>query len=176
MRVKRHLVAAGLGASIVWLSHPTDGARRRRAARAALHRIDSVVKGRAMSTGTHRGDADPPPPPTPATLMEVVEAAKARGIGAEFAVAGSHIRCGACGEESPPETLNRDWVHRLEGTSDPDELLTVSALTCSACGARGLLILPYGPAADEAEADVARRLPEPANADMAPLETLRVAV
>jgi hypothetical protein len=175
MRIKRHLLAAGLGASIVWFTHPHDGSRRRRDARDALYRLESSFRGVLDSTVGKVSDVDPLPP-TPATLIEVVAAAKARGIGAEFAVAGANINCGACGHESAPDAVSRDWVHRLEGTSDPDELLTVSALTCPACGAKGLLILPYGPAADESEADVARRLPEPVNADMAPLESLRVAV
>jgi hypothetical protein len=175
MRVTRHLLTAGLGAAAVWFSHPEAGARRRRDARDAFARLEATIRGVKDSTATRTTGADALAP-TPATLMEVVEAAKQRGMGAEFSVTGAEIHCAACGTDSTPESMSREWVHRLEGASDPDELLSVSALTCPACGAKGLLVLPYGPAADEHEAGVSRRLPDPANADMAPLESLRVAV
>ena len=175
MRLKRHLCAAGLGAAAVWFSHPEAGQQRRRTAREAIYRLEDSVRSLTGSASGRSGAAGTPAP-TAATLIEVVEAAKQRGIGAEFALAGSDVNCNACGSDSPPDAMRREWVHRLEGASDPDEMLTVSALTGPACGAQGLLILPYGPAADESEAEVSRRLPDPANADMAPLESLRLAV
>jgi hypothetical protein len=169
MRVKRHLIAAGIGAGIVWFTHPQDGERRRREARDALYRLERTVRRTMDSTIGTVSDADPLPP-NPATLLEVVEAAKQRGLRAEFTVAADAlVHCSACGHDASPDTLSREWMHRLEGTSDPDELLTVSAVTCPACGAKGLLVLPFGPAADAREGDVARRLPDPVHADMAPL-------
>ena len=169
MRVKRHLIAAGIGAGIVWFTHPQDGERRRREARDALFRVERTVRSAMDKTIGTIDDADPLPP-SPASLLEVVEAAKQRGLRAEFTVTeNSMVHCNACGNDLAPESLSRDWMHRLEGTSDPDELLSVSALTCPTCGAKGLLVLPFGPAADASEGDVARRLPDPVHADMAPL-------
>lgn len=175
MRLKRHLVAAGLGAATVWFTHPTDGPRRRREARDALYRMEGTVRSLLDSTVGTIDDADVMPP-TPATLIEVVDAARRNGIDTEFIVNGDLIRCGTCEHEAEPERVRRDWLHRLEGTSDPDELLSVSAIACPSCGGRGLLVLPYGPAANADEATVSRRLPEPEHADMAPLDDLRVAV
>jgi hypothetical protein len=39
---------------------------------------------------------------------------------------------------------------RTEGSSDPDAMAAVAAIECTACGARGTLVLTYGP---EAPAD-----------------------
>lgn len=175
MRLKRHLVAAGIGAAAVWFSHPTDGPRRRREARDALYRLESSARSLLDSTVGKVDDAKVLPP-TPATLIEVIDAARAQGIDADVTLTGELVRCGACGHEAEPDRVGRDWMHRLEGTSDPDEMSTVSAVVCPACGARGLLVLPFGPRASAEEAAVSRRLPAPRDADMAPLESASVAV
>ncbi len=170
--MKRHLLAMGIGAAIVWFSHPTEGERRREEARRWAAGAEAAL--RRMIDGT--GGADPMPP-TPATLTEVVDAAKRSGFDTDFSTTpDALVRCGACENQSDPAAIERAWMHRLEGTSDPDELMTVSALRCPSCGAKGLLVLPFGPGADEVEGDVSRRLREPENADMAPLRDLRVAV
>jgi hypothetical protein len=49
----------------------------------------------------------------------------------------------------------------LEGASDPAELLTVSGIECPHCGAKGVLVLPFGPNADEREAEALQNLPPP---------------
>lgn len=112
----------------------------------------------------------PGPTPSAATLIDVVEAARRDGAAAEFTVApDTRLHCGSCDNDVDPSAVEREWMHRLEGASDPDELVSVSMITCPACAARGLLVLPYGPAADELESDIARHLPNPVRADMAPL-------
>lgn len=58
------------------------------------------------------------------------------------------LRCSSCGTVSPPETFDRVWSERLEGASDPADMLHVSALCCPACGDGGVLVLNYGPEAD----------------------------
>lgn len=172
MRVKRHLVAMAVGAGIVWFTHPTEGERRRAEARRWIEGAEAAAR-RMIDGDAASGSL----PPTPATLTEVVDAAKRAGFTTDFATTpGSKVRCDACGHESDPADVSRAWMHRLEGTSDPDELVTVSALRCPSCGAQGLLVLPFGPGADDVEGDVSRRLPAPENADMAPLRELRVAV
>jgi hypothetical protein len=40
-------------------------------------------------------------------------------------------------------------------------MLHVSAIVCPACGARGVFISPFGPAAAASQAAVLRDLPEP---------------
>jgi hypothetical protein len=49
-------------------------------------------------------------------------------------------------------------LRRLEGESDPADMVAVVALTCPACGAQGTVVLGYGPMADGHEADVLRGL------------------
>jgi hypothetical protein len=45
-------------------------------------------------------------------------------------------------------------LRRLEGASDPDDLVAVVGLVCPVCGARIAAVLHYGPTASAAEADV----------------------
>jgi hypothetical protein len=40
-------------------------------------------------------------------------------------------------------------LRRLEGASDPDDMLAVVAVECRNCGLRGSLVLNYGPTATE---------------------------
>lgn len=116
-----------------------------------------------------------PMPPNSPTLTDVLAAAKRTGFHADFMVDGERLLCSACNTASDPANLAREWVHRLEGMSDPDELLTISALECPACRTKGLLVMPYGPAADQHEAEISRHLQSPRDADMAPLDLLGLA-
>ena len=50
--------------------------------------------------------------------------------------------------------MTADHSTRLEGASDPADMMMVVPTTCPECGARGSLILHYGPAASAEEADV----------------------
>lgn len=172
MRVKLHLMAMAVGAGIVWFTHPTEGERRREEARKWIDGIE--VAFRRMVDGTSTEGATLA---GPATLADVIDVAKRSGFGADFSTTpDARVRCGECGHESEPADVERAWMHRLEGTSDPDDLMAVSALRCPSCGARGLLVMPFGPSANDVEGQVSRRLPDPQNADMAPLRDLRVAV
>lgn len=103
------------------------------------------------------------------TLLEVLDAAETGGYVTQFVHEHGGIVCGACGATSAPADMPRTWMHRLEGASDPDELVTVSALRCPSCGAKGTIVLPFGPSADADEGDVSRSLREPDHQDMAPV-------
>ena len=52
-------------------------------------------------------------------------------------------------------------LRRLEGASDPDDMLAVLALECPNCGLRGSLVLNYGPTATEEDAAVLLGLGNP---------------
>lgn len=45
-------------------------------------------------------------------------------------------------------------MRRLEGASDPDDMMAVAAVTCPVCRIDGVLVLSYGPAASAEHADV----------------------
>ncbi len=104
--------------------------------------------------------------PTGATqLADVLRRAEERGFTTEFEVAegdSSHdvLRCRTCDVESRASSFERAWSERLEGASDPADMLHVSALACPSCGARGVFVSPYGPGASDREASVLRALPE----------------
>lgn len=175
---KRTILAFGLGAAAAWYYDPVSGPERRETLRRHIdsasdrtetlrehlpHRDfpDTEVKERpARSTSS---DAT-------SSLQEVLAAARRHGATTDMSsTPDGLVRCGSCAANSQPEHMARDWVHRLEGTSDPDEMLTASAVRCPHCGATGVLVLPFGPLADEVEANISRALPEPEHADMAPI-------
>lgn len=64
------------------------------------------------------------------------------------------VRCGTCGQASPAGSFEVADERRLEGASDPDDMVLIVAATCPACGARGAMVLAYGPEASAADSDV----------------------
>jgi hypothetical protein len=89
------------------------------------------------------------------TLLDVLNEAAEAGFGAQFiARADSLVECVACGASSPTSAFEVDGYRRLEGVSDPAEMLLVAWLRCPSCGARGTLTLGYGPNASEADVSI----------------------
>ena len=60
----------------------------------------------------------------------------------------------------PAAGFRRAWTVRLEGASDPADMLHVSALRCPVCGTGGAFVSPYGVNAGEADAAVLLALPD----------------
>ena len=58
---------------------------------------------------------------------------------------GGIVECGACHVPHRADTLELHRLERLEGDSDPSEMLAVCAVMCPACGTRGSLVLTFGP-------------------------------
>jgi hypothetical protein len=90
-----------------------------------------------------------------AVLDGYVEAGFASNFGAQEA---GIVRCDTCGSELDAGTVRMHSLRRLEGASDPDDMLAVVALECEACGAAGTLVLGYGPNASSDDSDVLRSL------------------
>jgi hypothetical protein len=87
---------------------------------------------------------------------------------------GAMIACSTCGVLVPASTIAMDELRRLEGASDPADMLAVVALQCQRCGARGTLVLGYGPESSSEDADVLAQLPEgtpPVDANRTDVET-----
>ncbi len=110
-------------------------------------------------------DATPDIPTGATQLADVLDLAEETGYTTEFDVAAGDsahdiLRCQNCDVESPASSFERAWSQRLEGASDPADMLHVSALTCPSCGARGVFVSPYGPTASDRQASVLRALPE----------------
>ena len=60
---------------------------------------------------------------------------------------GARLECSTCHESFDVAEARVDALRRLEGASDPDDMLAVAALECPECAARGTVVLGYGPVA-----------------------------
>ena len=93
------------------------------------------------------------------TLTSVLDGLAAEGYHAHLtAEEGGSIRCGACDETTPASKFRVDSVRRLEGASEPDEMMSVVAACCPRCGECGVAVLGHGPVASAADLDVSSRL------------------
>jgi hypothetical protein len=116
--------------------------------------------------GTDRPSVGPPPTdddePDHArgatTLADVLHEAVEAGYDGEFEVVddAGHLRCSQCERVVEPDGVDRAWSRRLEGASDPADMLHVSALTCPFCGRGGVFVAPFGASAGPGEATVLR--------------------
>lgn len=94
------------------------------------------------------------PPTEPDTVIEALAVLAADGYTADFSPRGATVRCAACGAAHDPARAVVERIYRFEGASDPDEEAIVLGLGCPLCGARGVLVSGYGPAADPDEIDL----------------------
>jgi hypothetical protein len=94
---------------------------------------------------------EPGVPSDHTTLSAVLDDYTAAGYGGQFEVTSeSAIMCASCGRESAPAEFAMAGLRRLEGASDPDDMLSVIAVSCPRCDARGTLVLGFGPNASAA--------------------------
>lgn len=71
---------------------------------------------------------------------------------------GGLVECGACHTPHRADRLELHHLERLEGDSDPSEMLAVCAVACPSCGIRGTLVLTFGPESTREDDDVLARL------------------
>lgn len=89
------------------------------------------------------------------TLTVVIEGYRADGFDGDFfAEEGGHVRCGRCATVLDAGRLDMVSMRRLEGASDPADMMAVVATRCRSCGMQGTLVLGYGPMASPADNDV----------------------
>ena len=96
------------------------------------------------------------PPSTPSdntTLTAVLRGYERDGYVSAFQVGeDGELTCGACGRASRPDEVEMPSLRRLEGASDPADMSAVLALACPHCGAKGTVVVRYGPEAEPGEA------------------------
>lgn len=93
------------------------------------------------------------------TVTEVVDSYRDAGFTADFgAEPGGRVSCYTCEMPSPASSVPVASLRRLEGASDPDDMVAVVAMTCPACGAQGTAVLGYGPSASSSDSDVLQQL------------------
>jgi hypothetical protein len=96
------------------------------------------------------------------TLLEVLEGFASVGYEEGFrSEGGARVRCLRCHVDVAASGLDVDGMHRLEGASDPADMLVAVAATCPTCGAHGVLVANYGPEAMIEDAEVLRELESP---------------
>jgi hypothetical protein len=97
----------------------------------------------------------PPEPGSPSdytTLVEVLAEFVADGFVENFGVTrDGRVHCGECGNIEDPAGMGMHQWRRLEGASDPDDMVAVLGLECCECHARGTLVIKYGPGSTEEE-------------------------
>lgn len=89
------------------------------------------------------------------TLTEVVDGYRAAGYDGDFfAEEDARVRCGSCQSLMPADQLTKYSMRRLEGASDPDDMVAVVATVCPQCDAHGTLVLGLGPMASGSDGAV----------------------
>ncbi len=93
------------------------------------------------------------------TIIEVLEGYAIGGFSSSFVVTDdAALECVECRVVSPAQAVSMSSLRRLEGASDPADMLAVVAITCPACGARGTAVLGFGPMATQQDSDVLQGL------------------
>lgn len=92
------------------------------------------------------------------TLTHVVHGYREAGFTGDFWAEETGVRCGSCQSVLEAGRLNIHSLRRLEGASDPDDMMAVVALQCGVCDATGAMVLGYGPAGSDVDSDVMRML------------------
>lgn len=89
------------------------------------------------------------------TLTDVLAQLEADGFTGQFRAAeDGRVECEACRVHFDGADLVPNGFERLEGESDPADMMLVVAGHCPACDAAGTLVLTYGPMAAENDAAV----------------------
>jgi hypothetical protein len=118
---------------------------------------DPMWVQRGMTNEPALNDSVPDPGDVP--LVDVLEAYAQGGFDSSFVVTDdSRLECVECGTVSDPADVSMGSLRRLEGASDPDDMVAVVALTCPACGAHGTAVLGFGPMATLQDSDVLKAL------------------
>ena len=90
------------------------------------------------------------------TLLEVLYSYEHAGYLGDFSVDDeANVLCHTCQNRANPADIQALSLRRLEGASDPSDMLAIVALSCPVCDTKGLLLVNYGP---EASAEQARVL------------------
>ena len=93
------------------------------------------------------------------SLSNVLERLGDQGFTDEVrAVAGGSLKWRSCGHTVPAAEVTVEQECRLEGASDPDDMMLVAAAHCPVCGVGGAAVLGYGASAGEEDTDVVAAL------------------
>ncbi len=109
------------------------------------------------------------PPSDNTTMRDVLASYEASGFATQFTVEpGAAIRCAACSSVVAAADVAMHSMRRLEGASDPADMMAVVALSCPVCSSKGTAVLGYGPMASAEDSDVLVALRDRRNDDRLP--------
>jgi hypothetical protein len=93
------------------------------------------------------------------SLLGILASFRDEGFTFDFhARPGGIVECGECHAPHRADALELHHLERLEGDSDPSEMLAVCAVVCPTCGIRGTLVLTFGPESTREDDEVLERL------------------
>ncbi len=98
------------------------------------------------------------PLPEDTSLAAVLDDFDEAGFSATLMATDGGVLCATCRSIVDPRDLLVQRLRRLEGASDPADMLAVVGATCPGCHLDGTLLLGYGPDMDPVHADVLARL------------------
>lgn len=100
------------------------------------------------------------------TLTEALRLLENEGYAGQFiAREGGVLECTNCRTRTHARDMAGEHrLVRIEGASDPADMIAVAALTCPSCRTKGTVVLSYGPEASVEDADILRCLDVPAGA------------
>jgi hypothetical protein len=103
------------------------------------------------------------------TITDLLQAYAEGGFASSFIVTDDcRLECLECSSINPPQRFSMSSLRRLEGASDPADMVAVVALTCPVCAARGTTILGFGPNATEQDSEVLKMLQDDRHDEAAP--------
>jgi hypothetical protein len=111
------------------------------------------------------------------TLVDVLRGYEEDGWTTTFGLLDDgSLRCGACEKSISADAVDVHSLRRLEGASDPADMLAVVAVKCPHCASGGVITLNYGPEMTEGQVALLhhaqdKRFAEGAPAAAAPDET-----
>ena len=89
------------------------------------------------------------------TILDVLGELESRGFTGQFMPReGGQVECLTCHRLSPADKTVFRHLRRLEGASDPADMLAVVGLACPHCSAQGTAVLGYGPEAAAVDTEV----------------------
>jgi ferredoxin len=106
-----------------------------------------------------RTGAESPDPQEKVRVTAILEQFAQDGFEGQMAAReGGQIMCFTCRKELPADQFTVEALRRMEGASDPADMLAVTALVCPNCQARGTVVLSYGPDATLEDSEALRLL------------------
>jgi len=89
------------------------------------------------------------------TLSDVLRSYDEAGFSGQFGVTDDGLlHCFTCDSVVAPKEAELQSLRRMEGASDPADMLAVLALVCPRCTTGGTMVVHYGPEAEPGESAV----------------------